>query len=876
MRFAFWRRKQRHEQLEEEIRSHLEMAARERVDRGESRGQAESAARREFGNVALVKDVTRRQWGWIWLEELLQDLRYGARTLRKNPCFTAVAVLTLVLGIGANTAIFSIVDGVLLRPLPFPQPNRLVALTYYYPKGAFVVMRDQSRTMDVVANTDSTEFNLTGADLPVRLTGTSVSANWFAVLGAQAAMGRTFRDAEDRPGKDDLVILSHSLWQRRFSSDPNIVGRSVILEGISRQVVGVMPADFRFPSPKTELWVPLDLDPRKTGDYWGSSYMPVSARLRPGTTLEQARADLTQLRPKVLAAFGWRMPDDIWVKSSVISLQEAIVGDVRTSLLILLGAVGLLLLIACANVANLLLARAAGRQREIALRSALGAGRWRIARQLVSESVLLSVLGGALGLGTAGYGLSILKATLPADMPRLANVSVDTRVLVFTALLSILTGILFGLVPAAGASRVDLTKSLKTGGDRGGASGNSRLSRTLVICEVAVATVLVIAAGLLVKSLWNLSNTNPGFRPEYIVTARITPNESFCEAAGRCQTFYNDLLVRVRTLPEVKDAAAVNGLPLSGIWATIPSDVEGYAVPAGAHVPMLLERVVTPDYLRVMGIPLLQGRSFTEADTAENAQRVALISKSTAERYWPGKNPIGEHFKPRWMSQWWTVVGVVGDMREFSMTRNLADWLDGAIYTPYGPHAINDSGPERPPAELTLVIRTSQAASQFAGDLQSVVSQLNGDVPVTQIETLHGWISEAVAGPRSTASLFSIFAALALVLGAVGVYGVISYSVAQRTREIGIRMALGARREEVLFLVVGQGAKLAAAGVAIGLAGALLLTRLMDSLLYGVGASDLKTYAAVGILLMLVATAASYIPARRAMRVDPIVALRYE
>jgi predicted permease len=876
MNLPFWRNK-RGRQLEQEIESHLEMAKRERIDRGESAPHADSAARREFGNVALVQHVTRDQWSLVWIEEFVQDLRYAARMMRRNLGVTLIAVLTLVLGIGANTAIFSLVDGVLLRPLPFPQSNRLVAMTYFYPKGAFVVMRDQSRTMDVMANTDVTEFNLTGQDLPVRLTGTSVSANWFNILGVRAAMGRTFLAGEDQPGKDGLVILSHSLWKHRFGGDPNIVGRSILLGDINRQVVGVMPANFRFPSPKTELWVPLDLDPRKTGDYWGSSQMPITARLRPGATLEQARAELAELRPKILAAFAWRMPDDIWMKSSVLSLQNMLVIDVRASLLILLGAVGLLLLIACANVANLLLARATTRQKEIALRAALGASRWRIIRQLVSESVLMSLLGGILGLGAARYTLSLLKATLPADMPRLANVSVDTRVLVFTALLSVLTGILFGLLPAAGASKVDLTKSLKTSGDRGGASGNNRLSKILVIGEVAVSVVLVIGAGLLVKSLWNLSNSNPGFRAEYIVTARITPNQSFCKQPGHCQTFYNDLLARVRALPEVTDAAAVNGLPLGGSYAAIPSDVEGYEVPAGKHVPMLMERVATPDYLRVMGIPLLQGRDFTQADTAEDAQRVALISKSTADRYWPRKDPIGQHFKPRWLNQWWTIVGVVGDVREFSMRRNLDDWLDGEIYTPYGPHAINDSGPEAPPAELTLVMRSSsQESGQVAGDLQSVVSQLNGDVPITQIETMRGWLAEAVAGPRSTASLFSLFAALAVVLGTVGVYGVISYSVAQRTREIGIRMALGARREEVLHLIVGQGACLALAGVAVGLVGALLLTRLMSSLLYGVGPADPSTYFAVALLLVLVAIAASYVPARRAMRVDPVVALRYE
>jgi putative ABC transport system permease protein len=874
MRFPLWRSKQ-NEQLEEEIQSHLKMAANEQRERGAASGEAESLARREFGNVALVQDVTRRQWGWIWLEELLQDLRYGARMVHRNPGFTLVAVLTLVLGIGANTAIFSLVNGVLLRALPLPQPDRLVSMTVYYPKGAFVVLRDQSRTMDIIANTDSTEFNLTGTDLPIRLSGTSVSAKWFSVLGAQAAMGRVFQEGEDQPGKESVVILSHSLWERRFGSDPNIVGKSILLEGASREVVGVMPADFRYPSPKTEMWVPLDLDPRIVGNYWGDSYMPLNARLRPGATLEEARTELAQLRPRVLSAFAWPMPDNSWAKASVIPLQEAIVGDVRARLLILLGAVGLLLLIACANVANLLLARAATRQKEIALRTALGAGRWRIARQLVTESVLMSVIGGALGLVAAKYGLSILKAMLPADLPRLADVAVDTRVLLFTALLSILTGIVFGLVPAVGASKVDLTNALKTGSDRG-ASGSHRLRSTLVMGEVALSVVLVIAAGLLVKSLWNLSNANPGFRPEYILTARVTPNQSFCQAEGRCQAFYSGLLERVRSLPGVKDAAAVNGLPLSGAWETIPSDVSGYAVAPGAHVPMFMERVVTPQYLQLMGIPLLQGRGFSEADTAPTAQRVMWVTKSAAERFWPGKDPIGQHIKPRWLKDWWTVVGVVGDVRENRMKQNLPEWLDGEFYTPYGPHAIRSSGPEAPPGELTLVIRTTEESTQLGGELQGVVSGLNGDVPVTQIETLHGWLSEAVAGPRSTASLFSIFAALAVILGAVGVYGVISYSVAQRTREIGIRVALGTKRKQVLFLVVGQGARLAVVGVSIGLIGALLLTRLMSSLLYGVGAADPFTYFVVAVVLVFVAVGASYIPARRAMRVDPVVALRYE
>jgi predicted permease len=862
--------------LDQEVHSHLEMLIAENIRAGMPPRQARRAARIDLGGIEQVKEQVREKRIGNWLHSVISDCRYGARQLRKNPGFTAIAVLTLALGIGANTAIFSLVNGVLLRPLPFPSPGRLVGMTTYYPKGPFVVMRDRSQTMEIVANSDSTEFNLRGVDAPVRLTGSSVSANWFSVLGARTEIGTTFQEGQDRPGKDAFVILSHSLWQRQFRGDPNIVGHSILVDDLSREVVGVMPPDFRFPSPKTELWVPLHLDPGYVGDYWGSSYMPILARLRAGATLEQARVELASLRPQILAAYAWRMPDDAWRDADVTLLQEWLVGDFRAKLIILLGAVGLLLLIACTNVANLLLARSAARRKEIAVRKALGAGRWRLMRQLTTESVLLTMLGGGLGLCAAVYGLAILKATLPVDTPRLADVTVDGRVLLFTALLAVLTGLVFGAVPANGASKLDLTKSLRTGGEKDESRRSNRLSRSLVVGEVAIGAVLVIAAGLLVKSLWKLSSTNPGFRQEYIFTARITPNQSFCAVAGRCLAFYGDLLNRVRALPGVNDAAAVNGLPLSGTWETIPSDIEAHTLVPGAHVPMLLERVVTPEYLRIMGIPLLQGREFIDADAAPNAERITLISKSTAELYWPGKNPIGMHIKPRWKNDWWTVVGVVGDVKENSLTKNVPEWIDGEVYMPYGPHAIQGRGDESAPAELTLVLRTSESQAQIGSELQNAVTELNPDVPVSQIQTLHDWVSEAAAGPRSTASLFAIFATLALVLGAVGIYGVISYSVAQRTREIGIRMALGAQRLEVMLLIVGQSARLAFLGVVIGLVGALLLTRLMASLLYGVGAADPTTYAGVAILLVIVAIGASYLPARRAMRMDPAIALRNE
>ena len=869
-------RRRMDEELQEELQFHIEMQARKNQRHRPDTAEAKRQARLQFGSVVRAVEECREVRGISSIEILAKDLHFALRMLRKSPGFTAVALLTMALGIGANTAIFSIVNGVLLLPLPYANPSRLVATTSDYPKGAFVVMRDGSQSMDFAANTDATELNLTGLDSPERLIGSAVSANWFSVLGVHPEVGRTFHPGEDQPGKDGVVILSYSLWQRRFGSDPNIVGRTIELEGQSREIVGAMPPNFTYPSPKTELWIPLHLDPSKPGDYWGASYMSVLARLRPRVSLERARAEFAALRPKVVAAFAWRMPDDSFKNSTVMPLQNLLVFDVKPKLIILLVAVGLLLLIACANVANLLLARATTRQREIAVRTALGAARGRIIRQLVTESVLLAVLGGGLGLLVAYYGLSVLKTTLPADTPRLVTVAVDARVLAFTAVLALLTGLAFGAMPATGSSRVDLVDAFKTAGAKGQSEKSHRLSRGLIIGEVAVAAVLVIGAGLLIKSLWNLANSNQGYRPEGIFTARISPNDSFCESIGRCQAFYNDLLARVRALPGVTDAAASDGLPLSGIWQTIPSDIDGYTIKPGAHVPMLMERVVSPEYLHLMSIPLFQGRAFTAADSAPNAERVVLIPKTTAERFWPGKNPIGQHIKPRWLNNWWTVIGVVGDVKEDTMTTNHPDWIDGEMYTPYGPHAIAGRGPEAPPAAMTLLVRASGDVSQIGAELRGLVAGINPEVPVSQMQTLPGWISQAVAGPRSTASLFSIFAGLAVLLGAVGIYGVISYFVAQRTREIGIRLALGARGKEVLFMIVGQSARLALLGVGIGLAGALLLTRLMGSLLYGVAPSDPLIYTVVGALLLMVALAASYVPARRAMRVDPVVALRHE
>ena len=863
--------------LSEEIRAHLAEKTSELIDRGMSPAEAASAARREFGNATLVEERGRETWHWISLEDFLIDLRYGARALRKNPGFTLVALLTLALGIGANSAIFSLVDAVLLRPLPFAQPERLVSLSEknWYPQGGFVAMRTTLQTMEVAAYEPGVEFNLTRQGEAERLTGTEVSANFFSLLGVQPELGRIFQSGEDQPGKNSKVILSHSLWQRKFYGDPGVIGRQIMLGDDSREVVGVMPEDFRPGFSETELWVPLNLDPAGDG-YWRAQWVPVIGRLKEGESRSRAQAEVQLMQQRLLTMFPWKMPAGTWDPASVIPLQQKVVGDVRTRLLILLGAIGLVLLIACANVANLLLARAATRQREMAVRATLGAGRWRICRQLLTESTLLGVAGAALGSALAYFGISWLKATLPVgDIPRLATVSMDVRVLLFTAAIGVLTGLIFGLAPALQLCRVDLTESLKTG-SKNAVAVSHRLRSGLAVSEIALSVVLVTAAGLMVKSLWQLVHVDPGFRSESILSARLTPNQAFCDDFHRCQSFYYALLDRVRAMPGVQSAALVNALPLTGRIGFIaarfedhPQDFEGKN-----PEPLLFDSIVTPDYLSAMQIPLLQGRNFVASDTSPNAEPVVLVTASTAHRYWPGQDAIGKHVRAAWQKQWRTVVGVVADVHEDTLATTLPAWIEGAIYEPYSEHA--ELITQRPAVEMSLIVRGTSGVENFAGALREAVANLNREVPVTEVETLRGVVSDSVSAPRSTMSLFAIFAALALMLGAIGVYGVISYSVAQRTSEIGVRMALGAQQRDIRFLILAHGVRIAALGVGIGIAGALVLTRLMSKLLYGVTATDPMTFMAVALLLTAIALVACYIPARRAMRLDPSLALRYE
>jgi predicted permease len=870
-----WGRKSREDDLDRELRSHLELEAEDQQERGLSADEAHYAAQRALGNTTLIKEDVRAISRWTRLESAWADLRYAARLLRKTPSFTAAIVATLALGIGANTAIFSVCDAVLLRRLPYSDPDRIVMLWERSPHeetldavapANFIDWREQTRSFDEIAAINPyPTFVLTGRGEPVRLAGAGVSSNFFSLLGSRITVGRGFLEEEDRPGRDRVAILSYSIWQHRLGGDPDVVGEHVTLNDISYTVVGVLPREFEFVSKASDfqarnqfdVWVPLALNLEKQER--NHHPLRVFARVKPGVALTQAQADLDVVAANLARLFPeWNKERGI----AAIPLIQQVTANVRTALRTLLGAVGLVLLIACANVANLLLSRAAARQKEMALRAALGAGRSRLAQQLLIESLLLAVVGGGMGLLLASGAIRALTPYLPADLPRASGTTVDVRVFAFTGLISLATGVLFGLAPILQAHRANPNEALKQSTRIAGGM-SSRMRSGLVIAEMAMAVVLLIGAGLVAKSFWALLHVAPGFRTEQILTARLTLPGSRYPDARRIAAFQRELLEGLRNAPGVQDAALSAYLPLSGTdnaWGFV---IEGRPpLPTGEY-NVAKYRPVSPGYFETIGIPLLRGRGFRSVDD-EAPDLVAVINESMARKYWGQENPVGQRFQfgpPTWR----TVIGVVGDVHH----EDLAAEPRPEMYVPFSQAPNNE-------ARTTIVVRALADLTAVTATLRKVVAAIDSAVPLDQVATMEQLVSASVGQPRLRTTLLAVFSILALVIASTGIYGVMSYLVIQRTREFGIRLAVGATKRDVLRLVLGRAAVLTVSGLCLGMLGAVALTRVIASLLYGVTPLDPLTFAAVPLLLFAVALFASSIPARRATRIDPMVALRYE
>ena len=877
MRLPFWGRLRRQTQLEQELQSHIQMAASDRIERGESPSRAQQAARREFGNLALVQQVTRDQWPWRRLDEFLLDLRYAARMLRRNSGFTLVAVLTLALGIGANTAIFSVVRVVLLKALPYPRADRLVMVyedvrlpNYQNRKnepspGNFSDWNSHNAVFDSMAAYRNRSFNLTGEGEPARVEGELVTAAFFTTLQISPALGRAFAPEEDRPGGSHVVVISDGLWKSRFASDAQVLGKKIPLDGDAYAVIGVMPPGFHFPDPDDQIWVPMGLSPAELSNH-GSHFLLVFARLKSGIPLSRAQAEMDALAKHLTEQYP---ATNTGQTVNVVSLHDDIAGPVRPALLALMAAVGLVLLIACANVANLLLARASVRQREVALRQALGASRSRIARQLLTESLLLALLGCALGLFLARWCLATLKLFAALALPRTEEFSLNAPVLLFAIVLSILAGIVFGVGPALHSARASVQETLKSGIRESPLRSGLRTRNLLVIIETALGAIVVIAAVLLLRSFLRIEHVPLGFQPQGVLTFRVIPRgERYSQLSTRA-AFYRRVLERIEGLPQVQSAAAVSFIPLTLARGSKGFTMDGRAPTDPGQIPMAGYNVVTPGYFATMRITLLRGRDFSWNDSPQ-AQPVVTINEATAMRYWPAENPIGKRIRLGGSEEtglpWLTIAGIVADVREFDpMTEP-----QPTLYFPISQFAD--------PAGILRdwVVRTDNDPKAVAASVRAAVWDIDKDLPITRIRTMQEVRSMAIVSPRLNLVLFGLFAALALLLASIGIYGVTSYGVAQRTREIGIRLALGANRSDVVRTVVTQTIRLVTVGLLLGLIGAFALTRLMSSMIYGISSSDPATFSAVAFSLMAVALAACYAPARRALRVDPVVALRYE
>jgi putative ABC transport system permease protein len=804
------------------------------------------------------------------MERLFQDLRYAIRMLIKNSGFAAISILALALGIGANTAIFSVVNSVLIRPLQFSEPDRLL-MTYAtdpsigqeripFCVADFLDWRSQNRVFEKVAAFSSNRFTYTGGESPEQLPGAWVTADFFEALGQQPELGRTFLPDEDQPGRAPVVIVSHGFWQRRLGADPNVLGRQITLNNNAFSIIGVMPPGFTFPERDNELWAIERLDtPSRRGPY----YMWGIGRLAPGATIVEARAEMDSIARRIQQETRSTKNDGTF---TAIGLTERIVGNVRPALLVLMAAVIFVLLIASANVANLLLARAAAREKEIAIRQALGASRARLIRQMLTESVLLAAIGGAIGLLLAQWGIDALLALSPEDIPRLNEIKMDGRALGFTILISILSGVVFGLAPALQSSKINLNDTLKEAGRSNTESASRRrLRNALVVSEIALSLVLLVSAGLMIKSFVNLQNVSPGFNAENILTMQLSLPRSKYTNSAQTTAFYSQLLEKVEALPGARSAAISISLPPNNLEVSDNFSIEEHPTPAGESDPIAPIVFVSSKYFATLGVPLLRGRVFTDNDR-DGAPPVVIVNDALARQYFGAEDPVGKRFKEGTASGdnlWMEIVGVVGNVKYTGLDAK----EEPAYYLPFLQNPIRF---------MYLAVRSDSNPTALLASIQDEVRTLDKDLPIARARTMSELLSESVAQPRFRSLLIAIFAGVALMLAAIGIFGVISYSVSQRTHEFGIRMALGANPGDIVRMVLVQGLKLALLGAGLGLAGSYAATRLLSSLLFNVSPTDPLTFVGIATLLTVIALLASYIPARRATKVDPMVALRYE
>jgi putative ABC transport system permease protein len=859
-------RRRAERELDEEIRAHIEIEVEQNIESGMTEQEARYAAQRTFGNVSLAKEDSRTIWGLRYLEVLWQDLHYGVRMLINRPTFTVFAIIALSLGIGINSAIFSVVNAVLLRPLPFSDPDRLVQLREMSQKVGepvpvsppnFIDWKTQSSTFEQIAAYHGQGFTLTGVDEAERVLGVRVSSDFLPLLGIKPILGRNFSAEEDRAGKEQVLILTHSFWQRRFGSDPGIIGKDLILNGQNFTVIGIMPPGFNYPRDETlAFWTPLAPDSNPSR---GSHYLTVIARLKSNVTSAQAQREMDVIAKRLEERYRNTNTGNGVIISS---LHEQTVGEIRPTLLVLFGVVLLVLLIACANVANLQLVRTLPRQREIAIRMALGADRLRVIRQLLTENILLSVIGGMLGLLLALWGVELLLALGPENIPRLKEINIDYRVFGFTFALSVITGIVFGLAPAMQTFKINLNDQLKEGG-RSMADGSQKHFRsTLVVFEIAISLVLLIGAGLMIKSFGYLIGTDPGFKSNNLLTMTIFLPKAKYPENRRVADFFSQVLQKGESVPGIDSIGLTSQIPLNGTEWTNSFDIEGRPPLAPGKDNFSDLRWISPGYFKTMGIPFIKGRQFTDRDVAE-APGVVIINQSMARKFFPDEDPIGKRLTIAYNHNISVeIVGVVGDIRPGVDSEPAPEMYLSYLQTPV--------------RALYLVVRTSVEPTAIVATIRKQVSSIDKEQPISNIRSMDQVFASSIAQRRFNTLLFGIFAAMALILAAIGIYGVISFFVTQRRHEIGIRMALGAQRIDVIKLVMRQGIVLSLIGVAIGICAALVFTRVLSSLLFGITATDPIIFLVIPTILVGVALSASYIPAWRATRIDPMIAIRYE